>query len=89
MPDWNVAAIDARLVIGWANWRAYWIIACMSPMLSVPLAIFRPPTTAIRTYWMLPMKIVMGWIRLEMNWAPKLASYSSSLSWRKRASASR
>ncbi len=46
----------------------------MSPMFSEPLAIFRPPTTAISTYWMLPMKIVMGWIRLEMNWAPKLDS---------------
>jgi hypothetical protein len=33
MPDWNVAAIEARCVSGWENWRAYWIMACMSPML--------------------------------------------------------
>ena len=74
MPDWNVAAIEARCVSGWENWRAYWIIACMSPMLSEPDEICRPPTTAIRMYWTLPMKSIAGWIRLAMNCAAKLAS---------------
>ena len=74
MPDWNVAAIEARCVSGWENWRAYWIIACMSPTLSDPDEICSPPTTAIRMYWTLPMNSIAGWIRLAMNWALKLAS---------------
>ena len=84
-----MAAIDASWVSGCENWRAYWIIACMSPMFIVPLEIFRPPTTAIRMNWMLPRKIVIGWMRLDMNCAPKLASYITSLSARNRSSASR
>ena len=74
MPDWNVAVIEARCVSGCENWRAYWIIACMSPMVIAPLEIRSPPTTAIRTNWTLPMNTITGWIRLDMNWAPKLAS---------------
>ena len=47
MPDWNVAVIDASCVSGIENWRAYWIIACMSPTEIAPLEICSPPTTAI------------------------------------------
>ena len=69
MPDWNVAVIDARWVSGWLNWRAYWISACMSPTLIAPLEIRSPPTTAIRMNCTFPMKTIIGWIRLAVNWA--------------------
>jgi len=42
----------------------------MSPTVIAPLAKRSPPTTATITYWMLPMNIVNGCIRLDMNWAP-------------------
>ena len=89
IPDWNVAAIDAMRDSGSENWREYWIIAWTSPMLIAPLAMRSPPTTATSTYWMFPMNIVAGWMRLETNCAPKLARKRSSLSARKRASTSR
>ena len=74
MPDWNVAVIDASCVSGIENWRAYWIIACMSPTEIAPLEICSPPTTAIRTNWMLPKNTISGWIMPAVNWASKLAS---------------
>ena len=73
MPDWNVAVIEASCVSGIENWRAYWIIACMSPIVIAPLEIRRPPTTAISTNWMLPKNAINGWIIPAVNWAPKLA----------------
>ena len=69
IPDWNVAVIEARCVSGWLNCRAYWIRACMSPTDIAPEEIRNPPTTAIRMNWMLPMKTIIGWIRLAVNWA--------------------
>ncbi len=68
-----MADIDASCVSGCENWRAYWIIACMSPTEIAPLEIRRPPTTAISTNWMLPKNTISGWIIPDMNWAPKLA----------------
>src|SRR3954469_8855296 len=70
MPDWKMFIVDASCVSGIANWREYWMNAWMSPTESVPLATRMPPTTATITYWMLPMNIVKGCIRLDMNWAP-------------------
>ena len=70
MPDWNTFIIDASWVSGIENWREYWMNAWMSPTVIAPLATRRPPTTATSTYWTLPMNIVSGCIRLDMNWAP-------------------
>jgi hypothetical protein len=89
IPDWSVAVIDASCVSGIENWRAYWIIACMSPTEIAPLEIRSPPTTAISTNWMLPKKTINGWIVPAVYWAPKLASYRASLSAAKRLSTSR
>ena len=61
------------------NWREYWMNAWMSPSGSCPQATRSPPTTATMTYWMLPMNIVAGCMRPDMNCAPNLDSYSSSL----------
>ena len=55
-----MVAIDAIRVSGSENERAYWIIACMSPMLMAPAEIRSPPMTAISTYWMLPMNVIAG-----------------------------
>ena len=66
-PDWNVAVIDASCVSGIENWRAYCIIACMSPTEIAPLEIRRPPTTAISTNWMLPKNTINGWIVPAVN----------------------
>ena len=74
MPDWKTFIIEASWVSGIENWRAYWMNACMSPTLMAPLAIRRPPTTAMSTYCTLPRNIVAGWMRLDMNCAPKDAS---------------
>ena len=52
--------------------------AWMSPMVIAPAATRSPPTTAMATKLRLPRNIIAGWIDPEMNWAPKLASYSSS-----------
>ena len=48
-PDWSTLAIEATCVSGWVNWREYWMNACTSPRLIVPLATRRPPTTAMAT----------------------------------------
>ncbi len=89
MPDWKMFIIDASWVSGIEKVREYWMNAWTSPTLMAPLATCRPPTTATITYWTLPRNIVSGCMRLDMNWAPKDDSYSSSLvSW-KRASTSR
>ena len=74
---------------GCENWRVYWIIACTSPTVMAPVEMRSPPTTAISTYWTLPMNIITGWIRLDTNCAPKLASWSASFSSPNRASTSR
>ena len=42
-------AIEATWVSGWVNWREYWMKACTSPRLIVPLATRSPPTTAMAT----------------------------------------
>jgi hypothetical protein len=34
MPDWRTLIIDASWVIGWVNWREYWMNAWMSPIVS-------------------------------------------------------
>ena len=78
MPDWKTFIIDASWVSGIENGREYWMNAWMSPTVIAPLATRRPPTTATSTYWMLPMNIVSGCIRLDMNWAPNDDSYRSS-----------
>src|SRR5690348_13471371 len=70
MPDWNTFIIDASCVSGIENVREYWMNAWMSPTVIAPLATRNPPTTATMTYWMLPMNIVQGCIRLDMNCAP-------------------
>ena len=70
MPDWKTFIIEATWVSGIENWREYWMKAWMSPIVMAPLATRRPPTTATITYWRLPMNIVSGCIRLDMNWAP-------------------
>ena len=41
--------IEATWVSGWVNWREYWMNACTSPRLMVPLATRSPPTTAMTT----------------------------------------
>src|SRR3546814_18996266 len=79
MPDWKMFRIEARWVTGIENCRAYWMNACTSPTVMAPLDTRRPPTTATRTYCPLPRNIVSGCLRLDMNWAPKDDSYSSSL----------
>ena len=48
-PDCSRFAIEASWVSGWVNIRVYWMNACTSPRLMVPLATRRPPTTAIAT----------------------------------------
>ena len=70
MPDWKTFIIDASCVSGIENVREYWMNACTSPMLIAPLATRSPPNTATSTYCTLPMNIVAGCIRLDMNWAP-------------------
>ena len=74
MPDWNTFIIDAIRVSGIEKLREYWMNAWMSPIVIAPAATRRPPTTAIATKCRLPMNIVAGCIRLDMNCAPKLAS---------------
>ena len=88
MPDWKTFIIEASWVRGIENVREYWMNACTSPTVMAPLATRRPPTTATSTYCTLPMNMVSGCIRLDMNWAPKAASWSVSLVVRKRASTS-
>ena len=88
MPDWKTFIIEASWVSGIEKVREYWMKACTSPMLMEPLATRRPPNTATSTYCRLPMKKVAGWMRLDMNWAPKEAWKSSSLVWRNRSSTS-
>ena len=70
MPDWKTFIVDASCVSGIEKLREYWMNAWMSPMLIAPLETWRPPTTATITYWMLPMNIVNGCMRLDMNCAP-------------------
>ena len=70
MPDWNTFIIDASWVSGIENVREYWMKAWMSPRLIAPLATRSPPTTATITYCTLPMNIVSGCMRLDMNCAP-------------------
>ncbi len=48
--------------------------ACTSPTETAPAETRRPPTTAMITNCRLPMNSIAGWIRLEVNWARKLAS---------------
>ncbi len=74
MPDWNTFIIEASWVSGIENWREYWMKAWMSPTLMPPLATRMPPTTATSTYCTLPMNIVTGCMRLDMNCAPNDAS---------------
>ena len=89
MPDCSTFAIDATWVSGWVNWREYWMNACTSPSDSAPDDTRSPPMTAMATKFRLLRNIIAGWIRPEMNWALKLASYSSSFLRRKRSSTSR
>ena len=49
MPDCRTFAIEASWVIGWVNWREYWMNACTSPRLMAPDATRRPPMTAMAT----------------------------------------
>ena len=49
MPDCSRLAMDATWVSGWVNIRVYWMKACTSPRLVVPLATRSPPTTAMAT----------------------------------------
>ncbi len=70
MPDWKTFIIEATCVSGIENWREYWMKAWMSPTVIAPLATRIPPTTATITYCRLPMNIVHGCIRLDMNCAP-------------------
>src|SRR4029079_52241 len=79
MPDWHTFIIDANCVSGIEKLREYWMNAWMSPTVSAPLATRSPPTTATMTYWMLPMNIVKGCIKLDMNCARNDDSYSWSL----------
>src|SRR4051795_13114377 len=67
MPDWKTFIIDANCVNGMEKLREYWMKAWMSPTVMAPDATRKPPTTATITYWMLPMNIVTGCIRLDMN----------------------
>ena len=64
-------------------------LAVLLSFLLAPLATRRPPTTATSTYCTLPMNIVMGCIRLDMNCAPNDDRYSSSFVTAKRSSTSR
>ena len=48
-PDWSRLTIEATCVTGWVNCREYWMKACTSPRLIVPLATRSPPRTAITT----------------------------------------
>ena len=73
-PDWKTFIIDANCVSGIENVREYWMNACTSPTVIDPLATRRPPTTATITYCTLPMNIVAGCMRLDMNCAPNDAS---------------
>src|SRR5918993_3589103 len=88
MPDWKTLSIEASWVSGIEKVREYWMKACTSPTLMAPLATCSPPTTATITYCTLPMNIVAGCMRLDMNWAPNDDSNSSSLVRRKRSSTS-
>src|SRR5215212_7924618 len=88
MPDWKALSIEASWVSGIENVREYWMNAWTSPTLMAPLATRSPPTTATMTYWTLPMNIVAGCMRLDMNCAPKDDSNSSSLVRRNRSSTS-
>ena len=84
MPDWKMFMSDASWVSGIEKVREYWTNAWTSPTLMAPLATRSPPTTATSTYCTLPRNMVAGCIRLDMNWAPKDDSYSSSFFSRKR-----
>ena len=75
-----MALIEASCWIGWLNWRTYCSIACTSPIEIAPLAMRSPPITAIDTNCRLPMKPINGWMRLDENWAERLASYIRSFS---------
>ena len=79
MPDCSTLIIDATWVSGWVNWREYWMNACTSPMLIAPLA---HPQAADHGDGHVVEVAEEHHRRLdrcpEMNWAPKLASYSSS-----------
>ncbi len=67
-------------VRGWVNWREYWMKAWTSPMLSGPEATRSPPMTAMSdVVEVADQHHQAGWMIPEMNWAPKLASKSSSL----------
>ena len=74
MPDCSTLAIEATCVIGWVNWREYWMNAWMSPIVIAPDDTRSPPMTAIATKLRLPMNIIAGWIAPDANCAPKLAS---------------
>ena len=74
MPLWNTFMSDASWVSGIVKVREYWMKACTSPTLRLPLATWSPPTTATSAYCTLPMNIVSGCMRLDMNWAPNDAS---------------
>ena len=88
MPDWKTFIIDASCVSGIENVRVYWMNACTSPMLMVPLATRRPPNTATSTYCTFPMNMVAGCMRLDMNCAPNDDSKSCSFVSRNRSSTS-
>ena len=74
MPDWNTFIIEASCVSGMENVREYWMNAWTSPTVIAPLVTRKPPTIATITYCTLPMNIVAGCIRLDMNCAPNDAS---------------
>ena len=47
--DCITLAMLASCVIGYVNWREYWMNACTSPSESLPVATCTPPITAIAT----------------------------------------
>src|SRR5689334_22837818 len=89
MPDWKTFIIDASWVSGIEKLREYWMNAWMPPIEIPPFEYSRPPKTATITYCTLPMNIVSGCIRLDMNCAPNDDWNSSSLVFRNCSSTSR
>ena len=66
-------------VMGWVNWRTYWMNAWMSPTVMAPPSDRKPPSTQMATYPRLPAKFISGIMTPPRNWLFHAAVYSWSL----------